>query len=185
MQRNTSAMSPEKLLVELLFRLSMKCRESVMRALEHTGSVAARTVEIRLPRSGVMQPGTDAVNAPAPIEDVVTPMWTLGNPDGSDFSTLMKTGKLATRFCCTVVIDEESSIMNRTSRLLLMFCSKKFCEVPVGTGLGVWILRSLQAHRATSPLKPTMNLPEVLFMARSLAVRLARYLNARESAMGG
>src|SRR5262249_18708085 len=116
----------------------------------HAGSVAARVVLMKLPRSGAMQPGTLAVNEPAPMSDVVMAMCMFGRT-GNEVRMLMKTGKLIATFCWTVVMDDESSTMNKMSMLLFRFCSKKLCEVPVGAGTGVWIFLSLHAQSATRP----------------------------------
>src|SRR5690242_10137711 len=116
-----------------------------------------------------MQPGTDDVNAPAPIDDDVTAMCMFGRV-GSDVRMLMKTGKFAATFCWTVVIDEESSTRNRMSMLLLRFCSKKLWEVPVGAGTGVWIFRSLQAHSATNPTAATNQRVRVMVMNAPLRI---------------
>src|SRR5215471_20885244 len=105
-QPNSVGRSPLKLLAEPSALAMMKCSPAFSCAAQ---PATTRGESTKLPPLGIAQPGTLALNAPAPLDDVTTPMWTFGSPPGSCCSTWMKVGKFWARFCCTVVIDDESS----------------------------------------------------------------------------
>src|SRR4029077_4706096 len=94
--------------------------------------------------------------SPAPMSDEITAMWRSGNPAGLLSSVVINVGKLASRFACDGLIDDESSTRNKRSMLRLTTCGPGVVWTEgSGTTSGGCSVRPLQAQaRAAAPNPP-------------------------------